>query len=144
MKQSRMVIRIATDGDAPSVKSLARSLATTFQFDGDAFDGNFMKIKSDEDAQILVAVDELGLTIGYLLGFVHGTFFANSAVAWIEEMYVSETSRRRGVGSALEREFGTWATGRGAKLIALATRRASSFYAARGYEESAVYFRRML
>lgn len=144
MSSSGALVRAAFDEDALSVKSLAGSLVTTFQIDGDAFDEAFIRIKDDEDARILVAVDEAGLIIGYLLGFVHETFFANGSVAWIEEMYVSDTARRSGVGSALEREFEAWAKGRGAKLVALATRRAASFYSAIGYEESAAYFRRML
>jgi GNAT superfamily N-acetyltransferase len=137
-------IRAATDADASVVKSMARSLATTFIMDDDAFKESFVRTKDGEDAQILVAVNEFGLLVGYLLGFVHDTFFANGAVAWIEEMYVTETSRRSGVGEALVREFETWARAREAKLVALATRRAASFYAAIGYEESATYFRRML
>jgi GNAT superfamily N-acetyltransferase len=112
--------------------------------DDDAFKESFVRTKDGEDAQILVAVNEFGLLVGYLLGFVHDTFFANGAVAWIEEMYVTETSRRSGVGEALVREFETWARAREAKLVALATRRAASFYTAIGYEESATYFRRML
>jgi GNAT superfamily N-acetyltransferase len=141
---SRALIRVARDGDGPAVKSLASSLATTFQIDERAFGESFVRIKDDNDAQLLVAVDELGLVIGYLLGFVHDTFFANGAVAWIEEMYVTDNSRRTGVGGALEREFEAWVRAREAKLIALATRRAASFYAAIGYEESATYLRKML
>jgi GNAT superfamily N-acetyltransferase len=141
---SGALIREATDGDIPTVKSLARSLATTFTIDEREFEESFMRIKANKDAQILVAVDELGLVVGYLLGFVHDTFFANGAVAWIEEMYVRDTSRGDGIGRALERDFEAWARAREAKLIALATRRAASFYAAIGYEESAAYFRRML
>lgn len=144
MNGSETLIRTATDGDVPFVKSLASSLATTFQIDGNAFDETFARIKGDDNARVLIAVDELGLVIGYLLGFVHDTFFANGAVAWIEEMYVTETSRRSGIGSALEREFVAWARERDAKLVALATRRAASFYAASGYEDSAVYFRKLL
>jgi hypothetical protein len=37
-----------------------------------------------------------------------------------------------------------WAKQREARLIALATRRAASFYKALGYEESASYFRKIL
>jgi GNAT superfamily N-acetyltransferase len=81
---------------------------------------------------------------GYVLGFVHDTFFANGTVAWIEEMFVSDTARRNGIGLALEREIEAWARDRDAKLIALATRKAASFYSAIGYEESAVYYRRIL
>jgi len=40
--------------------------------------------------------------------------------------------------------FEAWAKARGAKMVALATRRASSFYLELGYEESATYFRKLL
>ena len=40
--------------------------------------------------------------------------------------------------------FEAWAKEREVKQIALATRRASDFYKALGYEESAVYFRKLL
>jgi GNAT superfamily N-acetyltransferase len=139
-----IVIRRATADDSPSVKALARSLATTFSVDDDTFDEVFIRVRENEGAQILVSVDERGVIDGYLLGFVHDAFFANGPVAWIEEMYVIDSARRSAVGRALEEEFDTWARSRDAKLIALATRRAASFYLAIGYEESAVYFRRIL
>lgn len=140
--ESMTLIRPANEEDAPSVKSLAGSLATTFEMDGVAFDEAFIRIKDDPDTQILVAIDEFGVMVGYLLGFVHDTFFANGPVAWIEEMYVKDTARRSGVGSSLEREFEVWARRRTAKLVALATRRAATFYTAIGYEESATYFKK--
>jgi hypothetical protein len=40
--------------------------------------------------------------------------------------------------------FQQWAAIRDCALIALATRRAAPFYRALGYEESAVYFRKIL
>jgi hypothetical protein len=40
--------------------------------------------------------------------------------------------------------FERWSDRRGAKLVALATRRAAGFYRAVGYEESATYFRKLL
>ena len=40
--------------------------------------------------------------------------------------------------------FEKWSAGRGAKLVALATRRAAEFYRAMGYEESATYFRKLM
>jgi GNAT superfamily N-acetyltransferase len=144
MDQRSTSIRRATAKDAVPIKSLASSLATTFSIDSDAFNEIFERVSNDEGAQIFVSVDERGEINGYLMGFVHDAFFANGAVAWIEEMYVSDLARRRGVGIALERDFETWARGRDAKLIALATRRAASFYLAIGYEESAVYFRKIL
>jgi hypothetical protein len=39
--------------------------------------------------------------------------------------------------------FERWAEGQGCALVALATRRAAAFYRAVGYEESAVYFRKV-
>ena len=144
MSHSGIFIRPAEDKDSSSVKSLARSLATSFSLDDESFKEIFDRLKEDEKARILVSMDEHGGIDGYLLGVVHDTFFANGVVAWIEEMYVSEAARLNGVGLALERHFEVWARARDAKLIALATRRAASFYTAIGYEESAVYFRRFL
>ena len=40
--------------------------------------------------------------------------------------------------------FEQWAAARDCALIALATRRAAPFYRALGFEESAVYFRKVL
>jgi hypothetical protein len=39
--------------------------------------------------------------------------------------------------------FEQWAAGQGCALVALATRRAAPFYRALGYEESAIYFRKL-
>ena len=144
MGHSGISIRRARVDDELSVKSLARSLATTFSIEDDAFKRLFNQIIDNDDARILVSTNELGAINGYLLGFVYDAFFANGTVAWIEEMYVIDTARRNGIGLALEREFEAWARERDSKLIALATRRADSFYSAVGYEESAVYFRRIL
>ncbi len=144
MSHGRILIRPAENNDSSSVKSLAKSLATSFSFEDNSFIEIFNRLRADENARILVSMDEHGIVNGYLLGFVHDTFFANGAVAWIEEVYVSETVRLNGIGLALERHFEVWARARDAKLIGLATRRAASFYTAIGYEESAVYFRKLL
>ncbi len=40
--------------------------------------------------------------------------------------------------------FEQWASSRESKLIALATRRAAPFYLALGYDESAIYFRKLI
>jgi GNAT superfamily N-acetyltransferase len=144
MTQRRATIRPATADDVDAVSALARLLATTFAFEDDAFRAAFDRLNERDDVRLLVAVRSDHVVIGYLLGFVHDAFFANGPVAWIEEMCVSEPQRRRGVGRALEEEFALWAKDRGTKLIALATRRAASFYATLGYEDSATYFRRIL
>jgi GNAT superfamily N-acetyltransferase len=80
----------------------------------------------------------------YLLGFLHDTFYANGPVGWVEELMVNSTYRRRGGGRMLMVEFERWVSGRGGRIVALATRRASEFYQAVGYEESATYLRKVL
>ena len=52
--------------------------------------------------------------------------------------------RRRGVGKVLMENFEEWSSKRGNRLVALATRRAASFYRSIGYEESATFFRKLL
>jgi len=65
-------------------------------------------------------------------------------VSWVEEIAVTASLRRTGIGRALMASFEQWAASRGSRLVALATRRAAGFYSELGYHESAAYFRRML
>jgi GNAT superfamily N-acetyltransferase len=65
-------------------------------------------------------------------------------VSWVEEIMVQAEFRRHKVGQALMEHFEAWAKSRESKLVALATRRASAFYTALGYEDSAVYFRKKI
>jgi GNAT superfamily N-acetyltransferase len=48
------------------------------------------------------------------------------------------------VGLRLMSAFEEWAAERGCAQVALATRRAAPFYLALGYQESAVYLRKVL
>ena len=138
-----MIIRPATAADSPALFLLAHSFATSFAVEQSAFECALAELLAQPDVFLGVA-DGDGAVAGYLLGFVHLTFFANGRVGWIEEVMVGETHRRLGIGSQLAEAFEEWATEREAKQIALATRRAASFYEALGYEESAAYFRKQL
>jgi GNAT superfamily N-acetyltransferase len=129
--------------DAGAVLSLARAFVTSFALDERAFHQSYAALLASTEARLLVAESNRAI-VGYLLGFDRLTFFANGRIAWVEEITVHESCRRQGVGAALMREFEAWARSRGCKLVGLATRRASAFYAAIGYEESAVYFRKVL
>jgi GNAT superfamily N-acetyltransferase len=62
----------------------------------------------------------------------------------VEEIVVRGRERGQGAGAALMSAFERWAAAEGCALVALATRRAAAFYRAVGYEESAVYFRKLL
>ena len=138
-----MRIRMATLDDVDKVFALASDFATSFDVEKSAFSASFQQILTDDHALLLVAADD-NEVVGYCLGFEHTTFFANGRVAWVEEIMVVPSRRKDGVGRALMTEFEKWSAGRGAKLVALATRRAAGFYRAVGYEESAIYFRKLL
>ena len=136
-------IRVATPEDAEAVFSLASDLATSFELEKGPFLESFHRILSDEHASLLVAT-EGEAAVGYCLGFEHTTFFANGTVAWVEEITVSSSHRKKGCGRSMMAAFERWSGSRGAKLVAVATRRAAEFYRAVGYEESATYFRKLI
>src|SRR5215467_7027886 len=136
-------IRIAQHADTEAVLALARPFATSFVIDEQAFRHAFSALLASPQAHLAVAETAQQL-VGYVLGFDHYTFYANGRVAWVEEIMVSEPFRRHGIGRQLMDHFEEWTRSRGSKLIALATRRAASFYKSLGYEESATYFRRLL
>ena len=138
-----MRIRMATPTDVDAVFSLATEFVTSFEVDKRPFLESFHQIMSDDHALLLVAAEGEEV-VGYCLGFAHDTFFANGRVAWVEEIMVSSPHRKKGVGRSLLTAFERWSSGQGAKLVALATRRAAEFYRAVGYEESATYFRKLL
>jgi GNAT superfamily N-acetyltransferase len=123
--------------------TLAQAFATSFVVEPGAFQQAFSAALVDAHTR-LVIVEQEEQVIGYLLGFVHTTFYANGPVAWVEEITISAAYQRQGVGRLLMHDFEQWAAERGAKLVALATRRAAPFYQALGYQESATYFRKLL
>ena len=136
-------IRKASSEDVASVLPLVVDFATSFNIDERKFRKSFVSLLKSRSALVLVAEEEMRL-IGYCLGFWHDTFYANGRAAWLEEIMVTASHRRRGIGEAMMETFEAWARREGAVLSALATRRASSFYTAIGYEESASYFRKLL
>ena len=143
MSDALCQVRRAEAGDAEAVADLAAGLAQSFPFSRAGFSLSYPALLADGDACLLLAVDG-EKRLGYLLGFRHLTFYANGPVAWVEEVFVRGQHRGRGVGRALMSAFERWAAARNCALIALATRRAAPFYRALGYEESAVYFRKVL
>lgn len=82
--------------------------------------------------------------VAYCLAFDHYAFYANGRVTWVEEIMVREDLRRKGIGKDLMESVEQWAVIRESKLIGLATRRAASFYNEIGYDESAIFFRKMI
>jgi GNAT superfamily N-acetyltransferase len=136
-------IRPACLDDANSLFLLVQQFATSFQPEPIAFAVSLTALLADENAWLQIA-EAQGEAIGYCLGFDHFSFYANGRVAWVEEIMVQAEMRRHGVGESLMNAFEGWAKSRGSKLIGLATRRAAAFYTALGYDESAIFFRKLL
>ena len=136
-------IRRTPQDDDDALFDLAEDFATSFAPERAALETALADIIATEAANLSVAEID-GEIVGYCLGFDHYTFYANGRVAWLEEITVLEAVRRKGVGKALMENFEEWSSNRGNRLVALATRRAASFYMSIGYEESATFFRRLL
>jgi GNAT superfamily N-acetyltransferase len=143
MSDPRCEVRPARAEDAGAVEELAAGLALSFAFSAESFRRNYPALLAADGACLLLAVSG-EVPAGYLLGFTHLTFFANGPVGWVEEVFVRDAERGGGAGRALMDAFEDWAADRDCALVALATRRAAPFYRALGYEESAVYFRKVL
>ncbi|KAA1026504.1 GNAT family N-acetyltransferase [Pseudonocardia sp. EV170527-09] len=69
---------------------------------------------------------------------------ANGSVAAVEEIAVAQELRRQHIGAMLMTEFEHRSLDMGARVVSLATRRAADFYSSIGYDESAVYYRKIL
>jgi GNAT superfamily N-acetyltransferase len=117
-------------------------MATSFEVERTAFSGTCGSLLVANDACLIVAQAPEGI-IGYVLGLTYATFFANGHVFWVEEIRVKSNYRRKGVGKSLMAEFEACAISKKFRLIALVTHRASDFYHAIGYEESATYFQKL-
>ncbi len=136
-------IRNAKETDKEQIFRLVEKFATSFKPDFAMFTISYNKILDNDSTIVLVIVDKDKI-IGYLLEFEHYTFYANGRVGWVEEIMIDENYRRQKLGNALMDEFNKWIQSKQGKLIGLATRRAADFYKAIGYEESAVFFRKLI
>ena len=137
------IIRQAIRSDREEVFALAKDFATSFNPEKNPFDFSFDQIINDGSACLLIAAMNSRI-IGYCLGFDHYAFYANGRVSWVEEIMVREDYRKREIGRMLMNGFEEWASSRDSKLVGLATRRAAPFYETLDYENSAVFFRKLL
>jgi GNAT superfamily N-acetyltransferase len=168
VSQQKIHVRPAGPGDQDQIWPLARALATSYVVQRPAFNQSFASLLAHPDALILVAETPTnpastttlaspmeptspanlkslgGEVVGYLLATSHPAFHANGSVAWVEEVMVAEPARGTGVGRQLMAAAEAWAHRRGARYVALATRRAAPFYEALGYTDSAIYFKKPL
>lgn len=143
MSATIIKIQEALPEDVEATYLLAKELATSFKVEKEAFLSSYQRILNENSALILV-VKDLETPIGYCLGFMHNSFYANGPIAWVEELFVLESHRKANIGRQLMNNFEDWAQSKNASLIALATRRAEPFYEAIGYEKSETYLRKLL
>jgi GNAT superfamily N-acetyltransferase len=129
--------------DEEEVFNLAESLATSYKLNRNDFSKVYAALLKNAFTDVIVAKIESRL-VGYVLAFHHPTFYANGLVSWVEELFVLEEFRGKNIGKRLMEIIEEKCIQRDSKLVALATRRASGFYKAIGYEESAAYFKKTL
>lgn len=129
--------------DEEELFSLAASLATSYKPNMNDYSTIFKDLLSDKHADIFIAETDSRL-VGYVVAFHHSTFYANGVISWVEELFVKEEFRGKKIGKKLMELVEEKAYQRDSKLVALATRRASNFYKAIGYDDSAVYFKKTL
>ncbi len=134
--------RSAVPADAEALLALAKRFATSFRIDDQAFRATLGSVLADDD-HLLVAERD-GRLVGYLLGFTRHAFWANGPIGWVEELMVDEEYRRQGIGRMLMGAFEERARQGDARAVALATRRAGTFYEALGYTDAAHYFKKAL
>jgi len=136
-------IRKAKLSDSDQMFFLAERFATSFKPERKAFDSSLQHLLGDDSVLLNVSAFNNEI-VAYCLAFDHYTFYANGRVAWVEEIMVREDLRGNGIGKQLMMSVEQWAVSRKSRLIGLATRRAVPFYTAIGYEESAIFFRKMI
>lgn len=137
------MIRQATQEDQSAIFELAKKLATSAVVTQSGFDTSFASILALPHMVLLVAENE-GELIGYALGSYYPCFYASGNVSWTAEVFVEEEWRRQGIGRLLMDGVEEWSTLNNCKLNTLATRRASHFYGALCYEETAGYFKKKI
>jgi GNAT superfamily N-acetyltransferase len=129
--------------DLDNVFKLTELFSTSFKIKRELFEVSFVNLINDSATHFILA-EINNVIVGYCLCYNHYTLYANGKVAWVEEIFVLEEYRRKGIARRLMNEMEKWARSRDSKLIALATRRAREFYLSIGYEESAIFFRKLL
>lgn len=138
-----MPIRAATTADADAIFAMLARFVTSYTPDRAAFDRSFPALIANDDA-FLHAAEEDGALTGYILAVSFGTLFANGPVVQIEELFVEEPHRGKGIARELINTATDWARETGAREITVPTRRAGPYYERLGFEETAAYYHKRL
>ena len=138
-----LTIRPAGAEDAEAVFALLTEFATSYQPDRLAFDRHFPRLVASAQSLFLVA-SVGGQVVGYALGSLALTLYANGLVLELQELMVAPEHRGRGVGRRLVGAVLERALSAGCAEATVPTRRAREFYLKLGFVETAVYLKRRL
>jgi N-acetylglutamate synthase-like GNAT family acetyltransferase len=138
-----MEVRTAVAGDADAVFRLLTQFAVSYVPSRAAFDRHFPRLLATPDSVFLIA-EHAAEPVGYLLGFVQLTLYANGPILQLQELMVEPSLRGRGIGSRLVEEACRVGCEHGCAEVTVATRRAAQFYQRLGFQETALYLKRKL
>ena len=120
-------------------------MATALSLDGPldraAFNVQFDDVLRSERSVALLAVVESAV-VGYAVGALVPMPIYMGGAAFLQELYVDDSNRRGGAGTALVDAFTEWAAQLGAARVVLATSRAGAFYESIGFSTRAQYYQR--
>ena len=138
-----LAIRPALFADAEAVFGLLTQFATSYQPERAVFDRHFPRLIASDHAVVLVA-SLRGEVVGYALGSIALTLYANGPVLELQELMVSPECRKQGIGGMLVEAMLECALGAGCIEAVVPTRRAKNFYVRLGFEETATFLKRRL
>jgi ribosomal protein S18 acetylase RimI-like enzyme len=123
-----MRIREARVEDVPALMRLwAEFVAHEEAFDPAEFDVRrkqrkryrdlFIEKLSDPEAAVFVAED--GELVGYAMGWLRHRFLGKGQTGYVNDVFVTEKARRKGIGGALMKTLVAWFKSRGADKVDL-------------------------
>jgi N-acetylglutamate synthase-like GNAT family acetyltransferase len=134
-----LTIRAATAEDAPALGRLLTQLG--YPTEAAEVPERLEKLYSRPGTAVLVA-DRRGETVGCVTVHLFQSLHVSEPVAWLTTVVVDETTRGKGVGSALVKRAEEWAIRHGALRMSLTSalrrKEAHEFYKARDYEHTGV------
>jgi ribosomal protein S18 acetylase RimI-like enzyme len=140
---SDLTIRPARAEDTDAVFGLLTQFVTSYLPDRAAFDRHYPVLVSSSQSIFFVAA--LGNdVVGYALGSIALTLYANGHVLEIQELMVASEHRDQGIGRRLVEAALERALAAGCIEATAPTRRARDFYVGLGFEETATYLKRRL
>ena len=138
-----VVIRFATEADAPLVLELVARLGHAVPVDADAFRVAFPTVLEDHPRSLVHIAEVDGVVAGYALTTINPLLYTNGPSAQLQEIVVDEDMQTSGVGTALVRAVEEACRENGVTQLTVASRRAGGFYDRLGYTQQAEYMRRL-